>query len=306
MGTCASTVQRNGDDGPIDPEHLNIALAGKTELEEFDYFSRATKALDGIRTRMELFSEPILTEEYTSNIDDSHKMSEPEPFQMENGYARCRDASINIASKHDLGKAITGQMITWWYNNCENSSQFKWTHPYSHKSFEFDQKFYSSMSEEREPEYFIGHTQKLEMVINNKSSRFHYLLVDPSQAPFNFDLSNFEANNITSCICIEIYMEYKPFGYILIGYQVLLTKFDSNTQTSELFVRYWLGNIHKDSTGFRYISSFLINSLGSRRIIKRFYLSDEMARNIYILNLEEIECLKEILPHYYASKVENE
>lgn len=39
---------------------------------------------------------------------------------MEHGYVRCADGGWYVACLTDLGEDVNGEMIDWWFRNCDD------------------------------------------------------------------------------------------------------------------------------------------------------------------------------------------
>ena len=164
---------------------LASVLAGT--VADDDYLARSHKVLSDL-----VIEEP--TNAYTGSdlfmdINYAYMMLEPGDQPLEHGFVRQSDGCWFIACKTDLGTECTGEMIDWWYRNCVDSERFKWWHPKSHKSGNWDPQFFAVQPEDRQRGYYIHHSHKIAQIIAGKVQNLQIEYDRPSKY---FDVNKFE------------------------------------------------------------------------------------------------------------------
>lgn len=303
--------QNNNNSGmssdPIRPELLLAEIKG--EIAENDYFARSQKILQNIHIENIDIKYNI---QDAIELDDAYLLAEPGYLSLENGIVRKPDGSLYIALFIDLGYDINGDMFDWWFCNCDNNEQFRWIHPNNHLSGTWDPAYYSMMNFERPRGHYIDHIQITQQYLPNFTSGYDksfdtthnannlYSIQTEFVRPSKFfDTSKFEDNNITCCIIGKINIKDSFFQtYIHIGYVFYIIR-EINGR-SELRIRYWLGDFfyYLENSENYYYSQF-IHLLTNNYLFRSMKLPINMGKIIYKNCLEEMLCLKEILPHYY-------
>lgn len=88
-----------------------------------------------------------------------------------------------------------------------------------------------------------------------------------------------------------------------IGYVIHLVRKTSEGK-NELRTRFWFGDIHQDEDGFKFFAARFVNSIGNTSMMRSYRLDATFAKNIYQNFHEEMNCLKNFLPHFYAAQLE--
>eukprot|EP01035_Chromulina_nebulosa_P020641 gene20641-26762_t len=273
MGNCKSKDMESDPNGPIDPNHITIALNPNGVLEN-DY-------LDAV------------------DFDQIYKLIQAGNLPLETGFVRTANGGLYIASLTDLGDEVTGEMFEWWFNQVDNTEKYKWWHPYDHVHGTWDQTYFSVQTELRPKGHYIGHTHIVTEKIGKKVQRLQIYFMKPDRF---VDVSKFEENGVTACLIGRISVHDPPFGFVAVGYLMHLVRKTADGR-NELRSRFWLGDIHKDEEGFKFITSRVINTLGNTSFFRNIRLPDNLARGLLLHCSQEMNCLKEFLPHYYHSKI---
>jgi len=130
---------------PIPAELLRSELSGV--VDDADYFARSMNYLN----RLDI--DPTTLEQYhpddSISFEDINLLSQPGDLAMEDGIVRRNDGTLYIAVRTDLGTEVTGDMIDWWFCNCDSTEKYKWWHPKDHISGVWDPPYYGAMSFER-------------------------------------------------------------------------------------------------------------------------------------------------------------
>jgi hypothetical protein len=315
---------------PIPPELLIAEING--EIAENDYFARSVKVLQNIQ----IDNIDIYKPEDAIDLDDAYLLAEPGYLAMENGIVRKPDGSLYIAIFVDLGYEVNGDMFDWWFCNCDNNEKFRWWHPVNHVSGTWDPAFYSMMNFERQPGHYIDHIHITQQYIPSSSSssrnstanvninenntnnannnnpnplhkeddssskNMYSIQIEYIRPSKFFDTAKFEENNITCCIIGKINLKDSFFQtYIHFGYVFYIIR-EINGR-SELRIRYFLGDsfFYYLENMDNYYYSQLVYYLTNNYLFRCFKLPISLGKNIYQNCLEEMLCLREILPHYY-------
>jgi hypothetical protein len=136
---------------PIRPELIHMALNNGIVAED-DYLARSYNTLPDIVTE--------INENYTTNdalpLEHLNDILEPN-YQpgMENGYVRLADWSWYFICKTNL-RNCNGEMFDWWFNHCDCSERFRWSHPTENTDGgEYDPPFYAVQPEDRKDTHFF-------------------------------------------------------------------------------------------------------------------------------------------------------
>eukprot|EP01038_Epipyxis_sp_PR26KG_P006220 gene6220-8572_t len=316
MGNAPNKSYSHGKS--IRPELLLSELYG--EIREHDYFAKSLNWLDQAlidgrsgripsNTNKENFvNESISTTskfvlkasktEYAVPIDDIHQMAEPGYMILENGYCRAADGTWYIACLIDLGPDITGEMFDWWFCQCDNTEKYKWSHPYQHFSNTWNPQYYSSMPYERQAGHYVDHIQIIEHTLeNDEIVKLQLEFTRPSKY---FDTSRFTESNISSVIVARIFLNDPMVGLIAIGHLVYMVR-ERNDGGQELRCRFWLGDFSLPETSENILVSRMINYVTSLPIYKKIKVPEKIAKTIFIHCVEEMNCLKTFLPHFYET-----
>lgn len=274
----------------IPPEMLISKMIGHTADD--DYYARSTLVLQEFQ-----ISDPTngrFNAEDAIDLEEAYKMvTEP---GMEHGYVRKKDGTWYIACHTDLGSEINGEMIDWWFRNCDSTEKYRWWHPKNHISGIWEPQFYSVMPNERKPGHCVDHTHILEQRINGVQRS---ILVEYTRPSKYFDVSKFEENGITACLVGRIYIKDPSLGMITAGHLVHMVR--EQDGLSELRSRYWLGDFTYPETVENFVFARVVNFIAHSTVFRYMKLPASSIRNFWIHCAEEAACLKEFLPHYYTA-----
>lgn len=156
------TGNKNQREGPVSAELLLSELRGK--IEATDYFARSTTVLENIEIRIE--NEGNFKASDAVDIDHMNVLIQPGYLSLENGYVRREDGSVYVAVYLDLGYEVNGEMIDWWFGQCDNDEKIKWIHPKNNIFNTYDSPFFAAMPFERPYGHYVNHLQIRELAIS--------------------------------------------------------------------------------------------------------------------------------------------
>ncbi len=274
----------------VPPELLVSKLIGHTNDD--DYYARSTLLLNEFKVNDPTNGE--FSDEFSFNIEDAYKMLD-EP-SLEHGYVRRKDGSWYIACYTELGRDINGEMIDWWFRNCDNNEKYRWWHPKNHVAGTWEPQFYAVMPHERKAGHCIDHTHIVEEIIDGKARSMQIEYTRPSKY---FDVSRFEEYGVTACLVGRIYIKDSSLGMVAAGHVLHMVR--EHDGVSEMRSRYWLGDIAYPETVENFVFARLVNYVSSFPLYRLIKMPTAYARGIWIHCAEEMACLREFLPHYYAT-----
>eukprot|EP00602_Paraphysomonas_sp_CaronLab_P013579 CAMPEP_0185040334 /NCGR_PEP_ID=MMETSP1103-20130426/38274_1 /TAXON_ID=36769 /ORGANISM="Paraphysomonas bandaiensis, Strain Caron Lab Isolate" /LENGTH=432 /DNA_ID=CAMNT_0027579591 /DNA_START=224 /DNA_END=1522 /DNA_ORIENTATION=- len=262
------------------------------KLAEDDYLAKSYKYLGDV------VATPPPRGQYTR--DDAllaHRVNDalsPTYSGLEHGLMRLSNGTWYLAGTTELG-SVTGEMFEWWFNHCDCSERFQWSHPIHNLEGEYDPTFYATQPEDRLPGHYIGHSFIYKQRIGETNYRMHVDYLNPSEY---CDTSLFVTANVTACITGQLYQYHKDFGEIYIGEIVYIVK--ENGIRNQLVTRMWLGDVRKVSSGFPPSSfvNYVANSYLYRLLAMPYSYAFDMWKHI----LEENGCIAHLLPHFYRAE----
>ena len=164
---------------------LASVIAGSISSD--DYLARSHKILSDL-----VIPEPANTyagPDHFMDINNAYMMLEPGPQPLEHGFVRQSDGCWYIACSTDLGTECNGEMFDWWYRNCTDTERFKWWHPKSHKTGNWDPQFFAVQPEDRKAGYYVYHSHKITVLIGGN---MHTLQIEFDRPSKYFDTTKFE------------------------------------------------------------------------------------------------------------------
>ncbi len=237
------------------------------------------------------------------DIECAYKMLDGGYLPLEHGYVRTSDGSWLIACRTDLGQECTGKHFDWWFCNCDNTERYRWWHPVDHVVGEWNPQYYSTQPEDRKPGHYIGHVHKVKEKINGIEQELFIEFERPSK---HFETERFQDANVTACVCGKIYLFDKVIGLLRIGNLIHMVRLNSDGN-SELRSRFWIGDVRKirsaGSVFGRILPTSLINYLGNTYLFRLLRAPKSLARGIWLHCSQEMTCLREFLPHFYQSRI---
>jgi len=281
----------------VKAEYLVSEILG--EVNEDDYFGRSARVLDGFQV-----SDPTGGEQFDQHsimpLDESFRMVEPGYMDLEHGYVRTENGGWYVACLTDLGENVNGEMIDWWFRNCDDDEKYRWWHPKDHIKGTWDDSFFAAMPHERNRGHYVGHTHIVEECIGGLKQN---LLIEFERTSKYFDVSSFDDNNITACLVAKVYVEDPVAGVLAVGHLIHMVR--EQYGRSELRSRFWIGNDVqvKNPTVYPFFSG-VVNYVSNQWWYKYFRLPKSTARGLWIHCAQEMQCLKEFLPHYYNHSVQ--
>jgi hypothetical protein len=338
-GTSSGGVISGLKNEPIRPELLMAEING--EIAENDYFARSLSILSNIQIdNIEIYPNSNDAIE----LEDVYLLAEPGYLTVENGIVRKNDGSLYIAVFVDLGYEINGNMFDWWFCNNDNNEKSRWFHPLNHVNGTWDPSFYSMMPFERNPGHYIDHIQITQQYIppfstsnatlksentstsangasssassgassssttneNDSKNPLYSIQIEYIRPSKFFDINKFEENNITSCIIGKLNIKDNFFStYIHIGYVFYIIR-EINGR-SELRIRYFLGDFfYYLENNENYYYSTMIHYLTNNYLFRILKLPISFGKDLYKNCLEEMLCLKEFLPNYYKTTLQEQ
>lgn len=266
-------------------------------MTENDYYARSIHLLDNFV--MDDPTQGKFDPADALSIDEAYRLVEQGYLNLEHGYTRMKDGSWYIACLTDLGHDINGEMFDWWFRNCDDTEKFRWWHPKEHVSCSYEPQFYAVMPRERPKSHFIDHIHIIEEKIDGVKRTLQIEYERPSKL---FDVTTFAENNITCCIVGRIFDRDPSLGLIAIGHAVHIVR-EINGR-SELRSRFWIGNLSYPETVENIVFARVVNTIMSSSLFKTFKIPSTTARSLWIHCSQEMHCLREFLPHYYHSTIE--
>ncbi len=272
------------------PELLVTKLTGETS--EDDYYARSTLLLSDFKVNDP--TNGVFNDEFTFDIEDAYKMLD-EPT-LEHGYVRQKDGSWYIACYTELGRDINGEMIDWWFRNCDSNEKYKWWHPRNHLAGTWEPQFFAVMPHERKHGHVVDHTHIVEENIDGKRRSMQIEYTRPSKY---FDVSRFEEFGVTCCMVGRIYTKDSRLGMVASGHVLHMVR--EVDGVNELRSRYWLGDIAYPETVENFVFARMVNYVSSFPLYRVMKMPTSWARSLWIHHAEEMACLKQFLPHHFAS-----
>lgn len=292
MGQTASQ-----DATHIRPELLISELIG--EVKDEDYVARSTQLLD--RFQIEDPTQGRFNPKDGVELEDAFTLANPGYLNLEHGYVRLPNGSWYIAVLTDLGYEVNGEMFDWWFRNCDNSEKYKWWHPNDHVSCTWDPQFFAVMPHEREKGHYIDHIHIVEENIGGVKQSLQIEFVRPSRY---FDVTKFSENNITACLVGRVFVRDPSLGLVAAGHLIhIVREIDGR---SELRSRFWLGDVTYPETVENIVLARIVNYIASFKLFRILKIPTSTARSLWKHCSEEMNCLKEFLPHYYRSTIEEQ
>jgi hypothetical protein len=137
-------VSKSKKDDAIPDELIAFELNG--QVLDADYLGKSYLSLKEFVPQApdELSSIP----EYFLPFSSVYTVLKPDFNGLENGYLSDANGIWYLTYQTDLDD-ITGQMFDWWHRACDSSDKYRWTQPFSHKSCEWESKFYETKISKR-------------------------------------------------------------------------------------------------------------------------------------------------------------
>jgi hypothetical protein len=276
---------------PIPAELLRSELTGV--VDDGDYFARSRNYLE----RLEI--DPTTLEQYHTDdsisFEDINLMSQPGDLAMEEGIVRRSDGTLYIAVRTDLGTEVTGDMIDWWFCNCDSTEKYKWWHPKDHISAVWDPPYYGAMSFERMKGHYVDHVHVVEENIAGMKQSLQIEFTRPSKY---FDVTKFLEQGITCMMVARIHVNDESLGLVAAGHLLHMVRVVEGGR-SELRSRFWLGDISYPETPENFFFASSVNWLARQYLTRLIKLPFSTGQSLYKHCKEEMACLREFLPHYY-------
>jgi hypothetical protein len=139
------SFQNNNSQPPIRPELIYMALNDGVVAPD-DHLARSFNTLPDIVAELPPDYHPTSADALP--LERLNEILERGYNGLEHGYVRLPDWTWYLACKTPL-RNCTGEMIEWWFNHCDNSERFHWTHPLHHTDGgEYDPSFYAVQPED--------------------------------------------------------------------------------------------------------------------------------------------------------------
>lgn len=231
-------------------------------------------------------------------FEDVAQLAEPGYLPLENGYVRARDGSLYVAVLTDLGKDVTGSMFDWWFTQVDNSEKYRWWHPLDHFTGTWDPSYYGAMPFERPAGHYIDHVHIVDEAIGGARQSLQIEFLRPSKY---FDTSRFAEQGITACLVGRLHVHDAMLGMLAAGYLVHMVR-QLPDGRSELRSRFWVGSdVLYDETPESFFTAHFVNFISKFYLFKLVKIPFQYGRDIYKHCSEEMNCLKEFLPHYFEA-----
>lgn len=218
-------------------------------------------------------------------------------FLFRNGFCRLPNCKVIVASTIDDVGQVNGEMLDWWFCQVDNTDRYKIWHPIDHIHGTWNDEYLEIDRKDRRKQHYINHTHIVQEKINGSLQKLRISFVSPSNF---FDVSKFSKLNITACICAKINIYDPPFGYVRIGYLIHMIRV-TNENRNELVSRFWLGDVDKSNENYNCIGSRIVNCFGNTSAFRYIRITNSLVNGLFKHCQEEMNCLKEFLPHFYLS-----
>jgi hypothetical protein len=195
--------------------------------------------------------------ELAFGLDEAHRLLEPGPLPLENGFARLANGQTFVAVRTAMPRA-TGAMFEWWMGwHYMEAQRYKLWHPRAHvangtREMRGDDPSLSDREKYRTTHYVTEY-------VAGSLERITITFVDPRE--FLGADADLTANGTSALVCGRVALQRAP---IVVGY--LIHQIRENEAGAELRSRFWLGRPEfegapRDSLRNRLLGSPLVRRL---------------------------------------------
>jgi len=238
------------------------------------------------------FSDPgVSTSEYFVSLSNC-SIQKPWSQKLKYGYSRSQDGTVYVVC-HIPMPECSGEMFEWWFSFCDNDEKYQLWHPQDHVYGHWCDAYNSIPVGERVRGHHINKSHSVQEYVGGQLQHLRIDFKDPS---CYLNVSEFQENEITACLCARVFIKEGPLGYIAVGHMIHIFR-ESTTEGNHLYSQFWLGDVHSESK-----LSPLINFIGNTKIFRKIRAPTCLASGLLRHSSEEMACLANFLPALFKKQ----